>query len=87
MSEVWGSPATWSHEQWLVISILVFIVVAIAVLIYRLLTIVKTVNRKRELPNLRPGRRPYRGPRHSVAEQGSDTDSGDNDSSSPGKNQ
>jgi len=56
MEEVTMNPATWSHEQWLVISILVFIVLAIVVLVFRLLQIVKTLGKKRERPNLRPGR-------------------------------
>ena len=68
MTEVWGSPMSWTHEQWLIVIILAFIVIAIAVLIYRLLTIVKTVNTKRELPNLRPGRRP-RGSHRNPADQ------------------
>jgi len=62
-AEVTMNPATWTHEQWLVISILVFIVVAILVLIFRLYKIVKTVGHKRERPNLRPGRLRERPPR------------------------
>ncbi len=71
MTEVWGSPMSWTHEQWLIVIILAFIVIAIAVLIYRLLTIVKTVNTKRELPNLRPGRRPRGSHRNPAAQPGS----------------
>jgi hypothetical protein len=60
MSEVWSSPATWTHEQWLVESILGFIVLAVIIVAYRLARIVRSVNTKRERPNLRPGRRPRR---------------------------
>lgn len=60
MSEVWSSPGTWTHEQWLVAVILVFIVLAVIVVAYRLAKILRSVNTKRELPNLRPGRRPRR---------------------------
>lgn len=60
MSEVWTSPGTWTHEQWLVASILGFIVLAVIVVVYRLAKILRSVNTKRELPNLRPGRRPRR---------------------------
>lgn len=71
MTEVWGNPMSWTHEQWLIVVILAFIVIAIAVLIYRLLTIVKTVNTKRELPNLRPGRRPRGSHRNPAVQSGS----------------
>lgn len=60
MSEVWTSPGTWSHEQWLVVSILGFILLAVVVVVYRLAKILRSVNTKRELPNLRAGRRPRR---------------------------
>lgn len=60
MSEVWTSPGTWTHEQWLVASILGFIVLAVIVVVYRLAKILRSVNSKRELPYLRPGRRPRR---------------------------
>jgi len=60
MSEVWSSPGTWSHEQWLVASILGLVVLAVVVVVYRLARILRSVNSKRELPNLRPGRRPRR---------------------------
>ena len=60
MSEVWSSPATWTHEQWLVASILGFIVLAVIIVAYWLARIMRSVNTKRERPNLRPGRRPRR---------------------------
>lgn len=60
MSEVWTNPGTWTHEQWLVASILGFIVLAVVVVVYRLARILRSVNTRRELPNLRPGRRPRR---------------------------
>jgi len=60
MSEIWLSPGSWTHEQWLVASILGFIIIAVIVVVYRLTKILRTVNTKRELPNLRPGRRPRR---------------------------
>jgi hypothetical protein len=60
MSEIWLSPGSWTHEQWLVASILGFIILAVIVVVYRLTKILRTVNTKRELPNLRPGRRPRR---------------------------
>ncbi len=58
MSEVLSNPGTWSHEQWLVASILGFVVLAVVLVIYRLARILRSVNSKRERPNLRPGRRP-----------------------------
>lgn len=62
MSEIWSNPASWTHEQWLIISILGFVIVAIAVIVWRLIKIVGTVKKERPLPNLRPGKRP--GGRH-----------------------
>lgn len=58
MQELWLNPGSWTHEQWIAFSILGFIVIATFVMIYRLYRIVKGATRKRELPNLRPGRRP-----------------------------
>lgn len=60
MADVWLSPGTWTHEQWLVFSILGFIILAVVVVAYRLSKILRSVNTRRELPNLRPGRRPRR---------------------------
>lgn len=57
MSEQWLNLANWGYQQWLIVTILAFIVIAIGLLIYRLFTITRSLNRKRELPNLRPGRR------------------------------
>ena len=58
MAEIWLNPGAWTHEQWLIVSILVFIVIAVIVVAYRLMVIVKSASKKRELPVLRPGRRP-----------------------------
>jgi integral membrane sensor domain MASE1 len=60
MTEVWLSPGTWTHEQWLVFSILGFVILAVVAVAYRLSRLLRSVNTKRELPNLRPGRRPRR---------------------------
>lgn len=60
MSEIWLSPGEWTHEQWLIISILAFVVIAVIVIAWRLVKILGSVNKKRELPVLRPGRRPGR---------------------------
>ena len=57
MLDVWLSPGSWTHEQWLVFSILGFIVVAVIFVAYRLVQIVNSVSGKRELPVLRPGKR------------------------------
>ncbi|MDX1491498.1 MAG: hypothetical protein R3332_09430 [Pseudohongiellaceae bacterium] len=48
---------SWSHEQWLIVSMMSFMVVACVVVAYRSYTIFKTVKRKRERPNLRLRRR------------------------------
>lgn len=47
----------WSHEQWITVSIGVFIGVAVLVLVYRIITIFKLTRRKSYKPNLRPLRR------------------------------
>jgi hypothetical protein len=57
MLETWLSPGSWTHEQWLVFSILGFIVVAVVFVAYRLYKIMRSVSTKRELPVLRPGKR------------------------------
>lgn len=57
MMDVWLSPANWTHEQWLVFSILGFIVVAVVFVAYRLVKLVQSVGGKREMPVLRPGKR------------------------------
>ncbi len=58
MSEIWSNPASWTHEQWLIISILGFIVVAVVFMAWRLIKILGGAKQKRPLPNLRPGKRP-----------------------------
>tara|TARA_R110002072_G_scaffold301164_1_gene480181 strand:+ start:43376 stop:43558 length:183 start_codon:yes stop_codon:yes gene_type:complete len=57
MAEVWLSPGSWTHEQWLIISILAFVVVAVIFMVFRLTRIFRSVTKKRELPVLRPGKR------------------------------
>ena len=47
----------WSHEQWLAMSILVFIVVTFIVVMSRVIKLVKMSRRKNYQPNLRPLRR------------------------------
>jgi len=57
MLENWLATGNWTQEQWLVASILAFVVVATLVVIYRLYAIFKMANTKRERPNLRAARR------------------------------
>ncbi len=57
MLENWLSTGNWSQEQWLIVSVLGFIVVASLVMAIRLYSIFKMATRKRERPNLRGGRR------------------------------
>lgn len=57
MLENWLSTGNWTQEQWLIMSVMIFIVVASLVMIVRLYSIVKMAARKRERPNLRGGRR------------------------------
>lgn len=47
----------WSHEQWLAMSILAFIVVTVIVVMARVIKLVKMSRRKTYQPNLRPLRR------------------------------
>ena len=47
----------WSHEQWLAMSILVFIVVTLIFVMSRAIKLVKMSRRKTYQPNLRPLRR------------------------------
>ena len=47
----------WSHEQWLAISILAFIVVTLIVVISRMIKLVEMSRRKTYQPKLRPLRR------------------------------
>lgn len=58
MAEIWLSPGSWTHEQWLIMSILGFIIIAVVYVSFRLAKILRSLNTKPELPNLRPGRRP-----------------------------
>ncbi len=60
MSEQWLNVADWTYQQWMIVLIMVFIVIAIGLLVYRLYAIARSLNKKRELPNLRPGRRMHR---------------------------
>ncbi len=53
MFEQWLNSGQWTHEQWLTVSILLFIIAAALVIIYRLFTVFKTLNKKREPPRLR----------------------------------
>ena len=47
----------WSHEQWLAMSILAFIVVTLIVVMSRMIKLVKMSRRKTYQTNLRPLRR------------------------------
>ena len=53
MSDVWGNPATWTQEQWLAVLLLVFILVAIVFLTYRLYALMRSVGKSHYTPNLR----------------------------------
>lgn len=53
----WIGAGEWTHEQWLIASMMGFMVVAALVVVYRSYTIFKTVKNKRERPNLRLRRR------------------------------
>jgi hypothetical protein len=44
---------SWTSEQWLVASIIVFVVMAVLVVLFRLYGIYRTVTGKRARPNLR----------------------------------
>lgn len=57
MFERWMMNGNWSQEQWLIFSIIVFVIVALLVVVFRLYAIVKMSTSKRERPNLRVGRR------------------------------
>lgn len=60
MLERWLGNGEWTHEQWLVFSMLIFIVVAVLLVMYRLYAIVKSTTVKRQRPNLRGGIRKQR---------------------------
>jgi hypothetical protein len=57
MLEQWLSTGNWTKEQWLIASILAFVVVATLVMIWRIYTIYKMASTRRERPNLRVARR------------------------------
>ena len=57
MLENWLITGNWTQEQWLIASILAFVVVASLVVLYRLYAIFKMSTTKQERPNLRAGRR------------------------------
>jgi membrane protein DedA with SNARE-associated domain len=57
MFETWLMGNNWTQEQWLIVSIIAFVVVAGLVILYRLYTIFKMTTKKRERPNLRVARR------------------------------
>ncbi|MBV56198.1 MAG: hypothetical protein CMQ12_06465 [Gammaproteobacteria bacterium] len=49
--------SSWTHEQWLMISIMVFMVLAVLVVIHRLYTLFGIARKQSYTPNLRPLRR------------------------------
>lgn len=57
MFESWMARGNWTPEQWLVFSIMVFILIAVLVILLRLYSIYKIATTKRERPNLRVARR------------------------------
>lgn len=57
MLESWMARGNWTPEQWLVFSIMVFILIAVLVILLRLWSIYKMATTKRERPNLRVARR------------------------------
>lgn len=57
MFEAWLMGNNWTQEQWLIVSIIGFVIVASLVVAYRLYTIFKMSTKKRERPSLRAGRR------------------------------
>lgn len=57
MFEAWLMGNNWTTEQWLIVSIIGFVIVASLVIVYRLYTIFKMSTKKRERPNLRVARR------------------------------
>lgn len=57
MFEAWLMGNNWTQEQWLIVSIIGFVIVASLVVAYRLYTIFKMSTKKRERPILRAGRR------------------------------
>jgi len=59
--------SSWSHEQWITISIMVFIVLAVFVVIYRMVKIFRMTQNQGYQPNLRPLRRRLRSENHETA--------------------
>jgi hypothetical protein len=57
MLEQWLATGNWTKEQWLIASILAFVVVASLVMLWRVYTIFKMASSKRERPNQRVARR------------------------------
>lgn len=57
MLETWLMENNWTQEQWLVVSIIAFVIVAMLVIVYRLYTVFKMTTKKRERPTLRVARR------------------------------
>ena len=53
-------PSSWTHEQWLMISIMVFMVLAVLVFIYKIYTLFGMARKQAYTPNLRPLRRSRR---------------------------
>ncbi|MCH7672000.1 MAG: hypothetical protein IIB72_07505 [Proteobacteria bacterium] len=53
-------PSSWTHEQWLMISIMVFIVLAVLVFIHKIYTLFGMTRKQAYTPNLRPLRRSRR---------------------------
>jgi hypothetical protein len=49
--------STWSHEQWLAATILVFIIITVLVVLKRLINIFQYTKKPSYKPNLRPLRR------------------------------
>lgn len=59
--------SSWSHEQWITISIMVFIVLAVFVVIHRMVKIFRMTQNQGYQPNLRPLRRRLRSENHETA--------------------
>lgn len=57
MFEAWLIGNNWTQEQWLIVSIISFVILAMLVVVYRLYAIFKMTTKKRERPNLRVARR------------------------------
>lgn len=53
MTQAWANPATWTQQQWLAVCILLFVVIAIFYLTYRLYTIILMSGKSTYKPNLR----------------------------------